>query len=111
MSSSILIGDSLGVSFRTVAAVLFVAGIIPVSHRFTDVFIVNELTPSRLRRSGLSRYMWGRWIALSCSANQAAGKADMRYRAPLLALTLVFAVALAGCWDNMKSMRSRWSAQ
>lgn len=43
MSSSILIGDSLGVSFRTVAAVLFVAGIIPVSHRFTDVFIVNEL--------------------------------------------------------------------
>jgi spore germination protein KC len=26
----------------------------------------------------------------------------MRYRAPLLALTLVFAVALAGCWDNME---------
>lgn len=43
MSSSILIGDALSQSWRTVAVVLFLLGVLPVSHRFTDVFIMREL--------------------------------------------------------------------
>lgn len=42
-SSSILIGDSLGIGHRKVAAALFLLGVVPVSHRFTDIFVMRQL--------------------------------------------------------------------
>lgn len=43
LSSSILIGDSVRVEHRKVAAVLFLLGLVPVSHRITDVFTMQRL--------------------------------------------------------------------
>lgn len=42
LSSSILIGDSLNLSYKTVAVALFLIGAVPVSHRFTDVFMITS---------------------------------------------------------------------
>lgn len=41
LSASILIGDSLNLSYKSVAVALFVIGVIPVSHRITDVFMIG----------------------------------------------------------------------
>ncbi|MGE5580290.1 MAG: GerAB/ArcD/ProY family transporter [Bacillota bacterium] len=38
LSSSIVIADALSIDYRKVAAALFLAGVVPVSHRVTDVF-------------------------------------------------------------------------
>jgi spore germination protein KB len=43
LSSSILIGDSLGADHRKVTAVLFFLGLVPVSHRITDIFTMRRL--------------------------------------------------------------------
>lgn len=43
VSSSILIGDSLGVDRRKVTAALFFLGLVPVSHRITDIFTMRRL--------------------------------------------------------------------
>lgn len=43
MSSSILIGDSVGADHRKVTAVLFLLGLVPVSHRITDIFTMRRL--------------------------------------------------------------------
>jgi len=43
MSASIIIGDALSKSWRTVAVVLFLVGVVPASLRFTDTFSMREL--------------------------------------------------------------------
>lgn len=43
MSAAIIIGDALSASYKVVAAVLFGIGVIPVSHRVTDLFSLRLL--------------------------------------------------------------------
>jgi spore germination protein KB len=43
LSSSILFGDSLGADRRKVTVVLFFLGLVPVSHRITDIFTMRRL--------------------------------------------------------------------
>jgi len=43
LSSSIVIADALGTDFRRVAAALFLLGVVPISHRFTDVFNIRKV--------------------------------------------------------------------
>lgn len=43
MSSAILIGNSFRLDYRKVAFVLTLLGIVPVSHRFTDIFTMRRL--------------------------------------------------------------------
>lgn len=47
MSASILIGDSFNIHYRTVSIALFLIGVIPVSHRITDIFSLSRInTPA-----------------------------------------------------------------